>query len=151
MGYAHSQIRWSRTKLKKCHIDIYVKTKNELHMQWSTDWIQCSIYSKHSTHFYAASLAAVAYISKPELLCVKIVDDVSFSELKWNRSFRSKAAWAKSFLMQLDYHKKIIQSQHKTVRTAIATNMCGRKCSCELFPLATTHAKVANSGNSEVR
>jgi len=28
MGYAHSQIRGSRTKLKKWHIDIYAKTKN---------------------------------------------------------------------------------------------------------------------------
>ena len=37
-------------------------------MQWSADWIQCSIYPKHPTHFYAALLAAVAYISKPELL-----------------------------------------------------------------------------------
>jgi len=37
-------------------------------MQWSTDWIQCSIYSKDSTHLYAALLAAVAYIAKPELL-----------------------------------------------------------------------------------
>jgi len=83
--------------------------KLELHMQWSTDWIQCSIYSKHSTHFYAALLAAVAYISKPELLqdcwwCW-------FSELKWDRSLRSKATWTKSFLMLLDYCKKIIQSQ----------------------------------------
>jgi len=42
--------------------------KLELYMQWSTDWIQCNIYSKHSTHFYADLLAAVAYISKPELL-----------------------------------------------------------------------------------
>jgi len=42
--------------------------KLELHIQWTTDWIQCNNYSKHSTHFYAALLAAVAYISKPELL-----------------------------------------------------------------------------------
>jgi len=40
----------------------------ELHIQWSTDWIQGSIYSKYLIHFYAALLAAVAYISKPELL-----------------------------------------------------------------------------------
>ena len=37
-------------------------------MQWSTDLIQCSISPKHSTHLYAALLAAVAYISKPKLL-----------------------------------------------------------------------------------
>ena len=53
--------------------------------------------------------------------------------------------------MLLDYRKKIIQPQHKTVRRAVTTNVCGRKSSCETFPLATTHAKVANSGNSEVR
>jgi len=53
--------------------------------------------------------------------------------------------------MLLDYRKKIIQSQHKTVRRAVSTNACGWKSSCEVFPLATTHAKVANSGNSEVQ
>jgi len=53
--------------------------------------------------------------------------------------------------MLLDYRKKIIQSQHKIVRRAVSTNVCGRKSSSEHFPLATTHAKVANSGNSEVR
>jgi len=42
--------------------------KPERHMRWSTDWIQCNIYSKHSTTFYEALLAAVAYISKLELL-----------------------------------------------------------------------------------
>ena len=35
-------------------------------------------------------------------------------------------------------------------RTHFTTNVCGRKSSSELFPLATTHAKVANSGKSEV-
>jgi len=40
------------------------------------------------------------------LNCFKIVADVDFSEIKWNRSFRSKATWAKSFLMLLDYRKK---------------------------------------------
>jgi len=50
-----------------------------------------------------------------------------------------------------DYLKKNIQSQHKTVRRAVTTSVCGRKSSSELFPLATTHAKVANSDNSEVR
>jgi len=53
--------------------------------------------------------------------------------------------------MLLDHCKEIIQSQHKTVRRTVSTNVCGRKSSSELFPLATTHAKVANSGNSEVR
>jgi len=50
-----------------------------------------------------------------------------------------------------DYRKKIIQSQHKTVRRAVSTNVCGRKSSSELFRLAATHAKAANSDNSEVR
>jgi len=53
--------------------------------------------------------------------------------------------------MLLDYRTKIIKSQHKTLRRAVTTNVYGRKSSSELFPLATTHAKVANSGNSEVR
>jgi len=53
--------------------------------------------------------------------------------------------------MLLDYLKKNIQSQHKTVRRAVSTNVCGRKSSSELFHLATTHAKVANSGKSEMR
>jgi len=52
--------------------------------------------------------------------------------------------------MLLDYHKKIIQNQHKTVRRAVAINACGQKSFCELFPLATTHAKAANSGSGKV-
>jgi len=47
--------------------------------------------------------------------------------------------------------QKIIQSQHKTMRRAISINVCGRKSSSKLFPLATIHAKVANSGSSEVQ
>ena len=61
-----------------------------------------------------------------------------FSELTWTRPIRSKATWAKSFLMLLAYRN--------TVRRAVAINVCGRKSSCERFQLATTHAKVANSG-----
>jgi len=51
--------------------------------------------------------------------------------------------------MLLDCCKKIIQSQHKTVRRAVATNVCGRKSSSELFSLATAHTKVVNSGNGD--
>jgi len=36
------------------------------------------------------------------------------------------------------------------MRSAVTTNACGRKSSCELFPLVTTHTKVVNNGNSEV-
>jgi len=46
----------------------------------------------------------------------------------------------------LAYRKQIIKNQSKTVRIAVTINVFGRKTSCELFPLATTHAKVANSG-----
>jgi len=98
---------------------------------------------------YAALLAAVSYISKPELLwvcswCWRL------SKLKWNRSARSKSTWAKSFLMLLYYRKQINQNQHKTVRNAVTTNVCGPKSSCELFPLTTTHTKVLNSSSGKV-
>jgi len=69
-----------------------------------------------------------------------------FTELTWNLSIRSKATWAKSFLMLQAYRKQIIQNQRKTVRRAVTINVCWQTSSCELFPLATTHAKVANSG-----
>jgi len=45
--------------------------------------------------------------------------------------------------MLLDYREKIIQSQHKTVKRAVTPNMRGWKSSSELFPLDTTHTKVA--------
>jgi len=47
--------------------------------------------------------------------------------------------------MVLAYCKQINQNQRKTVGRAVTTNVCWRKSSCELFPLATTRAKVANS------
>jgi len=40
--------------------------------------------------------------------------------------------------MLLDYRKKIIQRQHKTVRIVVSTNVCGQKSSSELFPLASS-------------
>ena len=73
-----------------------------------------------------------------------------FTELTWNLSIRSKATWAKSFLMLIAYRKQIIQNQRKTVRRAVTINVCWQKSSCELFPLATTYAKVANSGSGKM-
>jgi len=52
--------------------------------------------------------------------------------------------------MLLAYSKQIIQNQRKTVRRIITINVCWRKSSCELFALATTHAKVANSGSGKM-
>jgi len=48
--------------------------------------------------------------------------------------------------MLLAHRNQIIPNQRKTVRRAVTINVCWRKSSCELFPCATTHAKVANSG-----
>jgi len=48
--------------------------------------------------------------------------------------------------MLLPYCKQIIQNQRKTVRRTVTIIVCWWKNFCELFPLATTHAKVANSG-----
>ena len=50
--------------------------------------------------------------------------------------------------MLLAYLKQIIQIQRKTVRRVVTINVCWRKSSCEL--LATTHAKVANSGSGKM-
>jgi len=75
---------------------------------------------------------------------------LSFYQTTWNPSIRSKATWAKSFLMLLSDFKQIIQNQRKTVRRAVTINVCWRKSSCELFPLATTHAKVANSDSGKM-
>jgi len=52
--------------------------------------------------------------------------------------------------MLLSYRKQIIQNQRKTVRRAVTITVCWRKSSCELFPLATTHPKVANSGSGKM-
>jgi len=102
-------------------------------------------FYKHSIESYATLPVTVANASKPQLLLVCRWCWV-FTELTWNLSIRSKATWGKSFLMLLAYRKQIIHNQRKTVRRAVTTNVCWRKSSCELFPLATTHTKVANSG-----
>jgi len=52
--------------------------------------------------------------------------------------------------MLLAYRKQIIQNKRKTVRRAGTINVYWQKSSCELFPLATTHAKAANSGSGEM-
>jgi len=51
--------------------------------------------------------------------------------------------------MLLDYRKKIIQNQRKTVRRAVTT-CADVRALANFFPLATTHAKVANSGSGKV-
>ena len=72
--------------------------------------------------------------------CLKFVVDAEYL------SIRSKGTWTKSFLVLLACCKQIIQNQRKTERRVVTINVCWRKSSCELFPLATTHAKIANSG-----
>jgi len=52
--------------------------------------------------------------------------------------------------MLLAYRKQIIQNQRKTVRRVVTINVCWRKSSCELPPLATSHAKVAISGSGKM-
>jgi len=52
--------------------------------------------------------------------------------------------------MLLAYCKKIIQNQLKTVGRRATISVCRRKNSCELSPLATTHAKVVNSGSGKM-
>ena len=79
-----------------------------------------------------------------------VADADFFTKLTWNQSIKSKTTWAKSFLMLLAYHKQIIQNQRKTARRAITINVYWRKSSCELFALATTHAKVGNSGRDKM-
>ena len=112
-------------------------------------WIQFSIYSKHLSHFNATLLAATAYISKAELL-----EDCwwrwRFSELNWNRSIRSKASWAKSFLMLPSYRKHTTKNQRKTVRGAVTINVCERMSSCELFSFGHHSRHVANSNSGKV-
>jgi len=61
-----------------------------------------------------------------------------------------QSSLSKIFPMLLAYCKQMIQNQLQTVRRAVTVNVCGRKSSCELFSLATTHAKLANSGSGEM-
>ena len=96
-------------------------------------------FSKHSIKSDAALPVAVANASKPQLL-QSLSLMLIFTELTWNLSIRSKATWAKSFLMLLAYCKQIIKNQRKTVRRAVTINACWQKSSCELFPSATTRA-----------
>ena len=116
---------------------------------WSEILNPVPYFSKHSIQSYTALPVAEANAWKPQLL-QSLSLMLSFTELTWNLSIRSKAAWAKSFLKLLAYRKQIIQNQRKTVRRAVTINVCWQKSSCELFPLATTHAKVATSGSGKM-
>jgi len=145
-SHEYSQIYYSRSKLQKlsyCHI---LQNKNRSCI-CSEMLYPVYYFSKHSIQSYAALPVAVANasVSKPQLLYICRWCWL-FTELTWNLSIRSKATSAKSFLMLLAYRKQIIQNQHKTVRRAVTINVYWRESSCELFPLATSHAKVANSG-----
>jgi len=139
---------YSRTKLQKLSYWHILQNKN-CSCTCSEMLNPVPYFYKHSIQSYATLPVAVANASKPQLLQVCRWCWV-FTELTWNLSIRSKATWAKSFLMLLGYRKQIIQNQRKTVRRAVTINVCWRKSACELFPLATTHAKVANSGSGKM-
>ena len=130
-SYACSQIYWSRTNLQKLQKLSYwhiYQNKNRS--------CTCREMLNPVTYFYKHSIQSYATLRWCWV----------FTELTRNPSIRSKATWAKSFIMLLSYCKQIIQNQCKTVKRAVTVNVYWRKSSCELFPLATTHAKVANSG-----
>jgi len=147
-SYAYSQISWSRNKLQKLSCWHILQNKNRS-CTCSEMLNTVPYFSKHSVQSYAALPVAVANASKHQLLYVCRWCWV-FIELTWNLSIRSKATWAKYFLMLLAYCKQIIQNQRKTVGRAVSINVCWRTSSCELFPLATAHARAANSGSDKM-
>ena len=127
---------------KNCHTDIYCKNRS----------CTCSemlnpIFSKHSVIRSFTCSSSQCFEVPTALICRWCL---VFTELTWNLSIRSKATWAKSFLMLLAYRKQIIQNQSKTVRKVVTINVCWQRSSCEPPPLATSHAKVANSGSGKM-
>jgi len=131
---------------KNCHTDICFKTKTVV-AHAAKHWTRAIFFQAFNSVIRSFTGSSSQCSSASKLNCLKVCRWCSvFTELTWNLSIRSKATWAKSFLMLLAYRKQIIQNQRKTVRRAVAINVCWQKSSSELFPLATTHAKVANSG-----
>jgi len=149
-SHARSQISWSRSKLQK--LSYWHILQNENRSCTCSEMLNpVPDFSKHSLQSYAALPVAVANASVSKPNCFKVCRWCRvFTEQTWNLSIRSKPTLAKSFLMLLANRKQIIQNQRKTVRRAVTINVCWRKSSCELFPLATTHAKVANSGSGKM-
>jgi len=107
-----------------------------------------------STIFFQAFNPIIRSITGSSCQCLETSPALSLSLMlsfyRTNVEPKSKATWAKSFLMQLAHRKQIIQNRRKTVRRGAAISMCWRKNSCRLFPLATPHAKVVNSGSSKM-
>ena len=97
---------------------------------------------------FTGSSSQCFWFEAPTALSLSLM--LSFYRTNVESIDRLKATCAKSFLMLLAYRKQIIQNQRKTVRRAVTINVYWRKSSCELFPLATTHAKAANSGNGKM-
>ena len=147
-SYAYSQIYWIRTKLQKLSYWYILQNKNRS-CTCSEMLNPVPYFSKHSIQSCATLPVALANVSKPQLLYICRYCWV-FNAPTWNLSIRSKTTRDTSFLMLLAYCKQIIQNQRKTVRRAVTINVCWRKSSCELFPLATTQAKVANSGSGKM-
>ena len=107
-----------------------------------------------SAIFFQAFNSVIRSFTGSSSQCFEVPTVLSLSLMpsfyQTNAEPRSKATWAKFFVMLLTYCKQIIQNRCKTVRRAVSINMCWRKCSFELFPLATTYGKVANSGSGKM-
>ena len=146
MGYAHRQIRWSQTKLKKCHIDIYVKTKN-----WS---YTCSEALNPLQHLFQAFNSLLRSFTGSSSLYFqartawRLLMMLIFSELQWNRSFRPKATSAKSFLMLLDYRIKIIFFGHHSKTVPRKSSIKGLYVSAGGFTFVQGRAWPSNLTNS---
>jgi len=146
--YAYSQISWSRSKLQKLSCwQTYLKTKTAV-AHAAKCWTQCHIFHAFNLVIRSFTSSSNQYFEAPTALSLSLL--LSFYRTTWNLSIRSKATWAQSFLMLLAYRKQIIQNQPKTARRVVTINVCWRKSSCELFPVATTHTKVANSGSGKM-
>jgi len=106
MGYDYSQIRWSRTKLKNVILTYRPTQKQKTGATHAVKyWIQCSIYSKHFNSLLRRFISSSSLYFQART-ALRSLMMLIFSELKWNRSLRPKAAWARSFLLLLDCRKK---------------------------------------------
>ena len=108
---------------KKCHIDTHAKTK-----KWS---YTCSeVLNPVKQVFRVMNSRLRSFTSSSSLYvrnCFKIVDDVDFFRTKIEPIVQVKSNLSWIFPNVAWLSQKVIQSQHKTVRRAVTTNVCGRK------------------------
>jgi len=139
----HKPNKLKSTKLKICHIDIaYFKTNRSYTCSEIFNPVHY-LFQAFNSLMRSFTGSSSLYFQVPTASSLSMM--LTFSERTWNWSIRSKVTWAKSINAGSLRQTHLPKSTHNSEKSSYFQCVL-KEDFCELFPLATTHAKAATSG-----